>query len=361
MDAFIYDKPEGVILSSQLSRITIVSSADQVGVSLYNSHGRVLFSENLCTFSGKLFVYELDKIIESSLRSEGASFDRFTLRAGEDRHVFNVLLCSAAPFSGDLSVWLTDNFLSTLNARRVAPNASLALFAFIAENDDASLTVSGHLKPLGKSDAPLFVNTVIDPKRSATYTGVWQFNIFVPDLAHALFKEADVSARDYKLIAFSVRCSQRSMDFFIDDTLLSADMFYFRNCFGVWDFLSIPGVSVAKSVSEIDLARVSDLLTAYNRVTAKSYESVLSPLSACEADWIDQFFSSEEVMYLSRNSNDISALVPIIISDSTCEISSNPEEPNSASFVWQYDTVRPVLFPPVLTRVFSPQFDSRFA
>lgn len=359
MDTYICDKPEYVLLSSQLSRIKICSEDKSVNVALCDSRGRVLFSETLYPFGGELTVYELDSLIESALRSDGSSFDVFTLRAGEDSHIFKVLLCSMAPLSDNMTGWLSENFLSTLNARRLSPTASLALFAFLQEDENAALSVSGRLKPLNGSNDWIYVSTVIDRDMTASYTGIRQFNIYVPDIAYALFKEAGVSADEYSLISFSVRCSQRSMECFIDDAL-SSECFYFRNCFGVWDLFSIPMVTVAKSVSELELARFSDMVLAYNRDVAKSYESHTAPLLLCEAEWIEQLFSSHEVLHMKVPSTRIADLTPVIITDSTCEVSSNPDEPDTASFVWQYDKTRPVMFPPKLPRIFSNHFDTRF-
>ena len=59
------------------------------------------------------------------------------------------------------------------------------------------------------------------------------------------------------LLSLTVRCGKRSISFFIDPSLDTAPSFYFRNCFNVWDWAALPGVTTAKTDVERSTAVIN--------------------------------------------------------------------------------------------------------
>jgi len=97
------------------------------------------------------------------------------------------------------------------------------------------------------------------------------------------------------LLSFTVRCGQRSVTSFVDNSLTDLESFYFRNCFNVWDSATLPVETTAKTDIERSLAIINGSSRFYNQSTAKTYEVEAGPLTSDEAGWIGQLFSSHDV------------------------------------------------------------------
>lgn len=148
------------------------------------------------------------------------------------------------------------------------------------------------------------------------------------------------------MLSFTVRCGQRSVTSFVDNSLTDLESFYFRNCFNVWDSATLPVETTAKTDIERSFAIINGKSRFYNRYTAKTYEVEAGPLTSDEAGWIDQLFSSHDVFLIEpdpTNSYDPLVLAPILITDATCEIQDGDEKLNTVKFTWRYTDNRPIV------------------
>ena len=136
------------------------------------------------------------------------------------------------------------------------------------------------------------------------------------------------------------------MTFFIDTNLRHTDSIFFRNCFNVWDFFTCRMETTANSETDRQLAIINNTKLFYDQATTKSYDVETGPLTSGESEWIDQLFTSYDVMRIEVNppsSDDELSLVPILITDSTCESTDYPDQANSVKFTWQHIDNRPVV------------------
>lgn len=163
---------------------------------------------------------------------------------------------------------------------------------------------------------------------------------------------------------FTVHCGQRSVTCFVDRSLSDKETFIFRNCFNVFDFLSLPVQTTAKTDVERSIAVIHGQSSFYNQSTAKKYEVVAGPLTSDEAEWIDQLFTSYDVFRIEPNDCDeTDPLIPtpVMITDINCEISDSDEKPNTAKFTWRYSDNRAIVRFSASRGIFTSPFDYRYS
>ena len=157
---------------------------------------------------------------------------------------------------------------------------------------------------------------------------------------------AAVRPGDITLLNFTVSCGLRSISCFVDNSLDDHEPFYFRNCFNVWNWATLPVAATAKTDVDRSVAIINGKSRFYNQSTAKTYEVEAGPLTSDEAGWIDQLFSSHDVFLIEpdpTNSYDPLVLAPILITDATCEIQDGDEKLNKVKFTWRYTDNRPIV------------------
>lgn len=186
----------------------------------------------------------------------------------------------------------------------------------------------------------------MDSGKTAATSGVVQINVPLSSVIADAAGFAAARPDNIALLSFTVRCGQRSVTCFVDNSLTDLESFYFRNCFNVWDSATLPVETTAKTDVERSLAIINDKSRFYNQSTAKTYEVEAGPLTSDEADWIDQLFSSHDVFRIEpdpTNSYDPLLLAPILITDATCEIQDGDEKLNKVKFTWRYTDNRPIV------------------
>lgn len=350
--SFIFEnRPEGVQLSHSLGVIPIACQSDSVLLSVSDSLRNVLFSEKLWADKNMLVhFYELSSLIEQNLLSTGRAFDTFTLTTPSDSLSLSVLYCERMAVCDDPQAWLSENYLTSLPSRRVAPDSVLPLPLFAEAGESLALTVQATVSlPSGEESAcsfSLFENL------TATQTGVSQeLYISVADVAA---KAAEISS-GAMLRTFSVSCGHRSLSCFVCPEMKDAGVFYFRNEFNVWDTLCFPALTTASSELELELASVAGSVQAYDRKGSRSFESETAQLSADEAEWADVFLFSNQIVHLFRG-----RFLPVIITECSCSVADNPEKPNTLSFTWRYTDERPLTMLSLPDGIFSQQFNIPF-
>ena len=186
----------------------------------------------------------------------------------------------------------------------------------------------------------------MDSGKTAATAGVVQINVPLSSVIADAAGFATVRPDNITLLSFTVRCGQRSVTCFVDNSLTDLESFYFRNCFNVWDSATLPVETTAKTDIERSLAIINGQSRFYNQSTTKTYEVEAGPLTSDEAGWIDQLFSSHDVFRIEpdpTNSYDPLVLAPILITNATCEIQDGDEKLNKVKFTWRYTDNRPIV------------------
>ena len=185
-----------------------------------------------------------------------------------------------------------------------------------------------------------------DVGKIADSSGVIQLNISLSSIIADAASFAAVRPGDITLLRFIVSCGQRSISCFVNYLLNDSETFYFRNCFNVWDWATLPAATTAKTDVDRSVAIINGKSRFYNQSTAKTYEAQTGPLTSDEAEWIDQLFSSYDVFRIEPDAtNDVDPLLlaPILITDCTCEVQNGDEKLNTVKFTWRYTDNRPIV------------------
>lgn len=186
----------------------------------------------------------------------------------------------------------------------------------------------------------------MDSGKTAATSGVVQINVPLSSVIADAAGFAAARPDNITLLSFTVRCGQRSVTCFVDNSLSDLESFYFRNCFNVWDSATLPVATTAKTDVDRSVAIINGSSRFYNQSTTKTYEVEAGPLTSDEAGWIDQLFSSHDVFRIEpdpTNSYDPLVLAPILITDATCEIQDGDEKINKVKFTWRYTDNRPIV------------------
>lgn len=345
-------KPQGIVISSAIGDIGIDVDGDFVDVSLTASGGIVILSERYYAHGGSITLFDIASLIESYMQGSGETVADFTLRAFTDTVgnkgdscTLHILYCDRFTANTDVDVFLKENFLTTLSARRVASGATVSLYFYAAAGESIAYTLA-HTFRVRDSGAVYRHTFTADSGKTASSAGVVQLNISAASIVADAAAFATRRPGDIELVAFTVRCGQRSIDFFIDGSLNERNSFYFRNCFNVWDWATLPMVTTAKTDVDRSLAIVNGSSQFYNQKTEKTYQVEAGPLTSDEAEWIDQLFSSYTVFRIEQDfTNPYDPLVPVfvLITDCTSEMQDGDEKLNKVKFTWRYADNRPIV------------------
>lgn len=362
-------KPSGIILSSTLGDIAIAVDGDFVDVTL-TATAKTILSERYYAYGGNVTLYDLAPLIEAEMRSSGQTFAQFTLRVFTDTTnnkadscVLHILYCDRLIIHADVPTFLSENFLTTLPMRRIAPNSSLSLFLFAQAGESLAYTISFRAF-VPEINGYIHGEKQYDTGKTASYLGDVQLNISLNDICDYIGKTYTAAVQHpFELQSITITCGQRSITFFIDPELENFSSFYFRNCFNVWDVALFPAVTTAKTAVERSTAIINGYSQFYNQTNNKTYEVEVGPLTSDEAEWIDQLFTSYDVFRIEfdpTSPDDPYLFAPILITDSTCEVKDTDDKLNSVKFTWRYADNRPYLrlsaSPGIFTSPYNPVF-----
>lgn len=359
-------KPQEMLLSSAIGDVNIDVDGTYVDVTLTAFGNVVLLSERYYAHAGRVTLYDFGTLIEDNMRISNSATADFTLcvfsdtvNNKADSWVIHVLYCDRFTANADVSFFLKENFLTTLSARRITANSTISLFFYAEKGESVAYTIAHTFRTIG-SEAKYRHQYTMDSGKTATSSGVVQINIAQSDIVADAAGFALVRLSEIELVTFCVRVGQRSITFFVDPSLDERETFYFRNCFNVWDWAALPQVTTAKTDVDRSLAVINGTSRFYNQTTEKTYEVQAQPLTSDEAEWIDQLFSSHDVFRIepdATNPEDPLVIVPILITECTCEMQDGDEKPNSVKFKWRYANNRPIVHLPASPGIFTSPFN----
>ncbi len=79
-------------------------------------------------------------------------------------------------------------------------------------------------------------------------------------------------------------------------------------------------------------------------------------LTSDEAEWIGQLFTSHEV-YCMKDGNQL----PVLITDSTCEMQDGDDKLNTVKFTWRFADNRPAVSFPSSPNIFTEHYTQPFS
>ena len=361
--------PTGINLTGTLGDIPIWVDGTFVDVRLTAPGGVVVLNERYYAYGGSVKLYDLGSLIENDMRKSGYTYADYTIAllnksGGTDAScVMHLLYCDRLNVCTDLDVFLSENFLTTLSYRRIAPKDILSLFFLARKGENTDVKVAYRWRSSAVSQGT-HVDSFVKTGTAPSADSVQQINISQSDMVSDACHSYGIKADSMEIVSFTVSVGQRSVTCFVDRSLDDANNFYFRNCFNCWDLLAVPMTTTAKTEVERSTAVVNTTSQFYNQRTTKTYEVESGALTSDEANWIDQFIASYEVFRLVPNDCDDTepALMQhVIITDSTCEVSDGDEKPPVVKFTWRYADNRPLVHLSASLGIFTSPFNPTFA
>ena len=346
-------RPTGILLSSQIGEVGIAVDGTSVDVTLTATIGQLtILSERYYAYGGNVTLYDIGSLIEAEMRGSGLSFATFTLTVGNgtavhDTVTLSVLYCDRYTLCTNAEVFLAENFLTTLQYRRIAPGDTLSLDFFAKAGESLQASVTVRFRKVGSEVVWPPAHFTLNNVQTASATGVFQLNIS-QDYFISQFATSNLTKGfEWEVVAMDVSVGQRAATLYVDRSLDALrDTFLFRNAFNVWDAATLPAVTNAKTAVDRSTAVVNGTSSFYNQKVTKTYETEIGPLTSDECAWLDQLATSHWVMRFVANpceDSDPVLFAPVLITDSDFEVSDTDEKPNSVKLTWRYADNRPAV------------------
>ena len=326
------------VFSSQLQEVEFTTDLDEIVISVENGTTE-MFRTSLYSFDGRVTLINIGEVLETYMQNNNLVFTAFTLyyndTAGNNLGSFNLntLYCSHILETDEAGIFASYNFLTTLKSRRVPAHSTVPL-SFLHGQEDTAL--KAHC--VFATDDGTTANAIVSLERIiADDIGVRTVFIKYDTIVELLTADGYSVTR---LMAYTIEYNNRFCSFYVVD--YSPEMvFTFKNCFNVDETVYLNAITTVITKVNRSLVVSQGRNSFYDQTTDKTYEVQSSSLTAQEAEWIEQLFISHSVRL--GVSDDIATLPQVLITECTCEIADNDEEPNKVKFTWQYVEQRPHL------------------
>ena len=142
--------------------------------------------------------------------------------------------------------------------------------------------------------------------------------------------------------------------------------FFYLNCFGVAEQLPLQRTTTEKVKSDRSVALLGKISKFYDITHSKEYEVESGPLTADECLQVEQMLTSPSVRIpippnVEIFETDFDAMLPILITDFTCEFSETDEKLNKVKFTWRHSANRPLMEAPQTPGIFNDKFNPTYS
>lgn len=366
MDNSFNSKPSEIVYTSQLNNILINASDESIRFKILDGDN-VLISEVYYASNHKVMIYDVASLLESYMRNENVSLNAFYFEIWSENdvpcdHFQVIVLYCDRRIIGNVSAseFLYNNFLTTLNYRRIPENACFDVQLYA----DCGESLQKKVKYSVVDDAGvMYNNEYVFGKNVVSMTkGIISICINVNDLLIDIASQIDKNVLSLSMLTFSLSVGSRMLTFWIDKNLSVNDNFFFRNCFNAIDFCFLDSITTDKTVVERSQAVVNGKCRFYDQSVSKSFEVKTSCLTFHESKWLDQLISAftvYKVIYDGSNFEDAQNY-EIMITDSSCEVSNSNDKPNEFKFSWKFSDNRPLQSIENSIGIFSDEFSPEF-
>lgn len=198
----------------------------------------------------------------------------------------------------------------------------------------------------------------------AHINGIMSELIYLSDIRQKIISAKKIES--LTLQSVTVRCGERSATFFIDPALADIVPFFYQNCFGVAEQLSLQRNTTEKVKSDRSIAILGKTSCFYDVTTSKEYEVESAALTSDECLQVEQMLTSPSVripygLDVALYDTDFDALIPILITDFTSELSDTNEKLNSVKFTWRFAENRPKVAVPESPGIFNDKYNPTFS
>ncbi|MDE7031718.1 MAG: hypothetical protein K2O79_00760 [Muribaculaceae bacterium] len=127
----------------------------------------------------------------------------------------------------------------------------------------------------------------------AHINGIMSELIYLSDIRQKIISAKKIES--LTLQSVTVRCGERSATFFIDPALADIVPFFYLNCFGVAEQLSLQRNTTEKVKSDRSIATLGKTSCFYDVTTSKEYEVESAALTSDECLQVEQMLTSPSV------------------------------------------------------------------
>lgn len=358
---------QSVVLSSDLPDITIHTDHDFVDFRLL-AGGYSLLEGRYYAINGSTVVSDISSIVEHFLAGNtDSNFYDFNLEATAGGEIvtetLNVLYCDKSTGLTIPEYWFKENFLTLSPFRRLAPDSYINVSWYTTEREGISFRVyATFINDKGQRDTYQYVKS--GNGQIAHINGIMSELIYLSDIRQKIISAKKIES--LTLQSVTVRCGERSATFFIDPALADIVPFFYLNCFGVAEQLSLQRTTTEKVKSDRSIATLGKTSCFYDVTTSKEYEVESAALTSDECLQVEQMLTSPSVRIpygsnVALYDTDFDALIPILITDFTSELSDTDEKLNSVKFTWRFAENRPKVAVPKSPGIFNDKYNPSFS
>ena len=315
------DLPEEVEIESLTPQVTVTITIDEVEV----------FSSAYYIYGLKAYVRDIQSIVESAMLQKKLAIASFVLNV-KDYENFTYT-------SGVIKV-----VYSHLKSLKGAEQALLG--AFLTTRKSALLsqtcpfTLYNYAQPYqqGSNYCDIYYNM---PSVQSMLKSTVTFGNKQSDTPKIIASEASY-ARFQNLLALSgihnatihrvfYRIGEREFNIYFSPTAPS-DTFQFKGNFNLWETVCLFGATTSKTEIDRSEAFCGNKVAYYDTSVKVKHEVETAPLTLSEAQFLTQLLSSQEI---TREVAD-GVFAPVLISDTSSEVSDNNSNPIRLKFTWTY-------------------------
>lgn len=318
----------GYNLTSRLGTIKATTDKSKVDVSLSTENGPdgdvdVFFHTTLYAFNGVVELADVGGLVEEYFRRRGLSSEMINIYIDDQMIECHLLYCEyVMPGSFDVN----EVFFAASHTQRVQRDSVVTIAAV-----NRGATVPLVIKAVGHNadDGALAVVT-----REFFYpdglSNPVQLNVaeIISWATNKTDWTPDVNLSD--VLYFSVNYGSVQKLCYITPATAHLS-FSFRNIFNIEEFIDIVGDVTAKTEVESGVAVCGGSSQLYDRSVVKSYVVKTEPLSVADLAMVEQLLGSHQVALIADGES-----FDVIITDRTCEASSDNENLSTVSFTWQF-------------------------
>lgn len=242
--------------------------------------------------------------------------------------------------------WLEDNFLTASRIKYVYTNDKIVLAAANLTQDKIKLKVTG---------------AYYQDKVYMTKSIQWEINKLsnVEDIRLFNFTYEDLQGHlglSSPLVGISIALNRRAAKFFFVKGNPTVT-FKWKNCFGIYEFLSLEGNSVSKPDHIFTNAVINGSKKNIEATVERVHELTTGPINNETRILIQDLLLSDDI-YIYNDENDVAK---IIIEEANLPRNSNKSELQNVSFTFRYARRGTEIDSSVIkNRIFSDEFDLSF-
>lgn len=352
----------GIVFSSDLPDISVFTDHGFADVRLMYG-GSELLSGRFYAVNSTVTIREIAPLVEQALSGD-TEFNTgdFTIEAEAEGEAasesFTAMFCNRGTGLYDPAVWLTENFLTTVQSRRIAPDGWLSLSWYTTAKEGIVLHVlTTFLDDNGNRRTYRWLHS--GNGMIAHADGIRSILLHLDEIRNALKEKCKVS--NPTLLSFTVQRGNRMATYYVDPALSGVPVFHFVNCFNMLEQLPIQGVTTSKIKADRSVASLGNRSQFYDETVSKEYEVQTGPLTSDECELMELMLTSREVRIPfgegSDYETDFYAMRPILITDFTSEISDGDDKLNSVKFTWRFTDNLPYISMPETPGIFNDKFN----